>query len=354
MMKKLIVLMLLLSFVFAGAINKALILYYVDKHEIYPAWGKFDRPDMEYTYYCLSMNRDLGREMTEKHQGDLARFVYELQQPSGGYLDPGRIKHTTDMKTTYFATQVLKDLGKEKLANFELMAQYMDKNYDNSTGAFNSNIADTYYAVKAAENIGVPVNKAKIAMFTLYLEDVLRGGYGASLVDKAPTLESTYFALSLLNDFNLTHSHVNRNRTFGYLKSVAPGMDDYSGMHQYVSSLSYIGMLDNVNTTAIIDNYYNKITSYNIDRDYYIISVLKVLGVDTRTLPSDETKVPKTFLESMTYGTYDLASAVWGKILNVDNLGVIFVIFVVFTLSIIGMNEQMLRERLEEIDKKVK
>lgn len=148
--------------------------------------------ELETTYEAVRTLRVLGGEFNER---GVASFVLGLLNPDGGFGTQGH----SHLATTFYATEILKLLG------FEIQKLVVSENYlrkRESKWQVNF-IEDMFWLVKALSNLGEKTNVAgKVAEFVM---DCHRdnGGFARATVIGIPTLEYTFYAISILREIGL-------------------------------------------------------------------------------------------------------------------------------------------------------
>jgi hypothetical protein len=143
--------------------------------------------ELEATYQAVSLLRTLRIAFDEKKVQD---FVLSLMNGDGGFGSEGR----STLATTYYATGVLRLLCYHPSGLGKTVAYLRQR----EVGWYLSFIEDVFWLVVALGNLGEGLNfPSHVIGFVQHCQR-LNGGYARANVIGIPTLEYTYYALTLL------------------------------------------------------------------------------------------------------------------------------------------------------------
>jgi len=148
--------------------------------------------ELEETYRAVRILRTVGTDFDERRITD---FVFSKLNLDGGY---GEERHST-LASTFYATEIHKLLGTglEKLA---ATRDYLRKREASWPGQF---IEDLYWLTKGLSNLGErPAFPDRSARFVLECQRV-NAGFSRAVVIGIPTLEYTFYALSILREIGI-------------------------------------------------------------------------------------------------------------------------------------------------------
>lgn len=123
-----------------------------------------------------------GRKITD--------FVLGELNPDGGY---GREGHST-LASTYYATEIHRLLGND-MKNLTITCDYLQKREENWQVQF---IEDLYWLVNGLDNLGEKFKFSDRAIRFVMECQRTNGGFSRATVMGIPTLEYTFYALSIL------------------------------------------------------------------------------------------------------------------------------------------------------------
>lgn len=143
--------------------------------------------ELQETYRAVTVLKIIGAEFNKQK---VSRFVFRMLNPDGGYGGNG---HST-LASTYYATEIHKLLGAET-EKLNITRNYLRKRLDNWQVQF---IEDLYWLVGGLVNMGEKTNYPdKISRFIRACQRS-NGGFSRATIMGIPTLEYTYYALSIL------------------------------------------------------------------------------------------------------------------------------------------------------------
>jgi len=148
--------------------------------------------ELEETYRAVRILKIIGAEFDEHRITD---FVLGERNPDGGYGREGR----STLASTFYATETHKLLGNDIK---ELIAprDYLRKREENWQVQF---IEDLYWLVKGLTNLGEkPHFPDKTTRFVIECQRE-NGGFSRATIMGIPTLEYTFYALSILRDIGV-------------------------------------------------------------------------------------------------------------------------------------------------------
>jgi len=145
--------------------------------------------ELEETYRAVRIFKTVGTKFDEQTVSD---FAFSLINPDGGYGRDGR----STLASTFYATAIHKLLGADtqKLA---CTAAYLRRRENNWGVQF---IEDLYWLVEGLANLGEkPLFPRRITQFVLECQRQ-NGGFARVPIMSIPTLEYTFYALSILKE----------------------------------------------------------------------------------------------------------------------------------------------------------
>ncbi len=148
--------------------------------------------ELQDTYRAIKVMEAIGADIDKNRITD---FILNELNPDGGY---GRKGHST-LSSTYYATKIHKMLGNDP-KTLTVTCDYLRKREQNWEVQF---IEDIYWLVLGLANLGEKINvPERIINFVMECQRT-GGGFSRSTVIGIPTLEYTYYALSILNEVGL-------------------------------------------------------------------------------------------------------------------------------------------------------
>ena len=222
--------------------------------------------DLETTFYALAALEQYNCiDMTD--HGKIAKFVLSRQHNSGGFISPRR--KVSDLKFTYYAIEILKMVNELNKFDIVTCANYITSN-QNDDGGFrrgpneHSQIDETYYAVMALNRLGANIPKRdKIIGFVLSTVSA-QGGFGT--INKAPTIQSTYYAVTILKELDATKeisdkemlSHINfifslEGNSGGFKNQIQGDIDEEATYYAFKFLCEYNNQGNKENLQNIID-----------------------------------------------------------------------------------------------------
>jgi len=145
--------------------------------------------ELEETYRAVKVLRTVGANFNEHR---IADFVFSKLNPDGGYGIEGR----STLASTFYATAIHKLLG-TNAKKFINTTDYLREREENWQVQF---IEDLYWLVEGLDNLG---EKSKFPDKTLrFVMECQRinGGFSRATIMGIPTLEYTFYALSILKE----------------------------------------------------------------------------------------------------------------------------------------------------------
>ena len=148
--------------------------------------------ELEDTYRAVRILRTTGAEFDKRR---IADFVLGELNPDGGYGIEGR----STLASTYYATEIHKMLGLET-ERLAVTKAYLRKREENWQVQF---IEDLYWLVEGLSNLGEKSNcPDRIVSFVLECQRQ-NGGFSRATIMGIPTLEYTFYALSILHEIGI-------------------------------------------------------------------------------------------------------------------------------------------------------
>jgi hypothetical protein len=152
--------------------------------------------ELEETYRAVRILKIIGADFDEQR---VSRLVFSLLNPDGGYGGKGY----STLASTFYATEIQKLLGNE-IGKLTSTKGYLRKAEDNWRANFDNEQVDfiehLYWLVKALANLGEKSNVPdRAAMFVLACQRP-NGGFSRATIMGIPTLEYTFYALSILRE----------------------------------------------------------------------------------------------------------------------------------------------------------
>lgn len=158
-------------------------------------FGAFENVDVEIpselegTYRAVVVLKTIGADFNKQ---EVINFVSRFLNDDGGYGNKGR----STLASTFYATEI------HRLLDFEIRRLDETKNYlRNWEGNWQVNfIEDLFRRVKALSNAGEkPAFPDKIVKFVMACQRS-NGGFSRATIMSIPTLEYTFYALSILEE----------------------------------------------------------------------------------------------------------------------------------------------------------
>ena len=145
--------------------------------------------ELQETYRAIKVLSTVGAAFDEKR---VTRFVSSLLNQDGGY---GRNGHST-LASTFYATSIQKLLAIQTV-NLASTKAYLRKREESWQVQF---IEDLYWLVEGLANLSEKSNFSdRIASFVMECQRV-NGGFSRATIMGIPTLEYTFYALSILRE----------------------------------------------------------------------------------------------------------------------------------------------------------
>jgi hypothetical protein len=148
--------------------------------------------ELEETYRAVRILKIIGAEFDERRITD---FVLGERNPDGGYGREGR----STLASTFYATEIHKLLGND-IKELTATRDYLRKREENWQVQF---IEDLYWLVKGLANLGEkPHFPDKTTRFVIQCQRE-NGGFSRATIMGIPTLEYTFYALSILREIGV-------------------------------------------------------------------------------------------------------------------------------------------------------
>jgi hypothetical protein len=158
-------------------------------------FGAFENIDVEVpselqdTYRAIKVLKIIGADFDEQK---VSRFVFRMLNPDGGYGGEGY----SPLASTFYATEIHKLLGLEK-GKLAVIKDYLRKREENWQVQF---IEDVYWLVLGLANLNEKSNVPdRVTRFVMMCQRP-NGGFSRATIMGIPTLEYTFYALSLLRE----------------------------------------------------------------------------------------------------------------------------------------------------------
>jgi len=148
--------------------------------------------ELEETYRAVRILRTISADFDERRITD---FVFSKLNLDGGY---GKGRHST-LASTFYATEIHKLLG-TGLKKLAITRDYLRKREENWQEQF---IEDLYWLTKGLSNLGEKSNfPDRAARFVMECQRA-NGGFSRATIMGIPTLEYTFYALSILREIGI-------------------------------------------------------------------------------------------------------------------------------------------------------
>ncbi|MFW9968559.1 MAG: sugar-transfer associated ATP-grasp domain-containing protein [Candidatus Odinarchaeota archaeon] len=164
-------------------------------------------PVVKYTYYAVRTLRSLHDPLTNVI--NIKKFLIDAQNEEGGFGE-GAFASLSYLTQTYWAVFALKNIGelftsevdKDSIVRWISYLKKPDGTYSNFPGT-NATLISTYRAVQILTLLGINISKSDTLFATLPIYQLPSGGFINSIGEFTPTMESTFYGLSLALHFQL-------------------------------------------------------------------------------------------------------------------------------------------------------
>jgi hypothetical protein len=141
------------------------------------------------TYRAVKVLKIIGAEFDREK---VNRFIFSFLRPDGGY---GARGYST-LASTFYATEIHKLLGVEA-AKLSATRDYLRRREENEQAQF---IEDLYWLVLSLANLGEKTNVPdRVTRFVMMCQRS-GGGFSRAMIMGIPTLEYTFYAVSILHE----------------------------------------------------------------------------------------------------------------------------------------------------------
>jgi len=145
--------------------------------------------ELEETYRAVRILKIIGADFDEQR---VSRLVFSLLNPDGGYGGKGY----STLASTFYATEIHKLLGND-MKKLTITRDYLRKRERNWQVQF---IEDLYWLVPGLANLGEKTNvPGSVTRFVMMCQRS-NGGFSRATIMGIPTLEYTFYALSILRE----------------------------------------------------------------------------------------------------------------------------------------------------------
>jgi len=145
--------------------------------------------ELQETYRALKVLKIIGADFDGQKVG---RFVFRMLNPDGGYGGKGY----STLASTFYATEIHKLLGVQA-GKLTVTRDYLRKREGNWQVQF---IEDVYWLVLGLANLGEKTNLPdRVTRFVMMCQRS-NGGFSRATIMGIPTLEYTFYALSILRE----------------------------------------------------------------------------------------------------------------------------------------------------------
>jgi hypothetical protein len=143
--------------------------------------------ELQNTYRAVRVLKTIGADFDKEK---VTGFVFSFLRPDGGYGAKGY----STLASTFYATEIYKLLG-VGTGKLTVSRDYLRKREDNWQVEF---IEDLYWLVLGLANLGEKTNMPDRVLTFVMMCQRLGGGFSRAPVMGIPTLEDTFYALSIL------------------------------------------------------------------------------------------------------------------------------------------------------------
>jgi hypothetical protein len=145
--------------------------------------------ELEETYRAVRVLKIIGADFDRKK---VNRFTFSFLRPDGGYGAKGY----STLASTFYATEIHKLLGVE-MGKLTVTRDYLRRREENWQVQF---IEDLYWLVLGFANLNEKTNvPERVTRFTMMCQRS-NGGFSRATIMGIPTLEYTFYALSILRE----------------------------------------------------------------------------------------------------------------------------------------------------------
>ena len=145
--------------------------------------------ELQETYRAVKVLKTIGAEFDEQK---VSRFVFRMLNSDGGYGGKGY----STLASTFYATEIHKLLGVDT-GELTITRDYLRKREENWQVQF---IEDTYWLVLSLANLNEKTNVPDRAKQFVIMCQRSNGGFSRATIMGIPTLEYTFYALSILRE----------------------------------------------------------------------------------------------------------------------------------------------------------
>jgi len=145
--------------------------------------------ELQETYRAVKVLKIIGADFDEQK---VIRFVFRMLNPDGGYGGKGY----STLVSTFYTTEITKLLGVDT-GKLNATRDYLRKREENWQVQF---IEDVYWLVLGLANLGEKTNfPDRVTRFVMMCQRS-NGGFSRATIMGIPTLEYTFYALSILRE----------------------------------------------------------------------------------------------------------------------------------------------------------
>ena len=145
--------------------------------------------ELQNTYRAVRVLKIIGADFDRKK---VNRFTFSFLRPDGGYGAKGY----STLASTFYATEIHKLLGVDR-GELTITRDYLRKREENWQVQF---IEDTYWLVLSLANLNEKTNVPDRAKQFVIMCQRSNGGFSRATIMGIPTLEYTFYALSILRE----------------------------------------------------------------------------------------------------------------------------------------------------------